>query len=358
MKYCIRCKLKKDKNKFIPRKSNGNFLKKDGTLRTTNVCSDCVALSKKMTYKNKEMLPRYIYKHQVRNSKQRGHNAPEYTLEEFTKWIYNQNNFNILFENWEKSGYKKELIPSCDRLENSKGYSFDNIELVTFKENVNRAYNDTKNCVLGSSSRKVYQYSLDGYFIKEHISQADAQRNVPNADQRNISACCEGKINQHARFQWKHNYEGQKINPVETVNDYNRQIYKYCAFTGKLENKFNSLLDIEDDRNYIIRVRWSIREEKHIEFKQYLFDELTQEEYLSKFKIPSTKPVHAYDEKLNFLGKYESVAEASKYFDNSKSAISRSCQRKNKALTNGYSFRFFYEDEIAKQNINLLTQSI
>ena len=86
--------------------------------------------------------------------------------------------------------------------------------------------------------------------------------------------------------------------------------------------------------------------------------ELTQEEYLSKFKIPSTKPVHAYDEKLNFLGKYESVAEASKYFDNSKSAISRSCQRKNKALTNGYSFRFFYEDEIAKQNIDYTTQTI
>jgi hypothetical protein len=46
-------------------------------------------------------------------------------------------NFKVLYKNWVKSGYEKNFRPSVDRLDSTKGYSFDNIRLVTWKENNN-----------------------------------------------------------------------------------------------------------------------------------------------------------------------------------------------------------------------------
>jgi hypothetical protein len=46
-----------------------------------------------------------------------------------------KNNFYELYNNWIDSGYKKSDKPSVDRIDDYKGYSFDNIQLMTWKEN-------------------------------------------------------------------------------------------------------------------------------------------------------------------------------------------------------------------------------
>jgi len=78
-----------------------------------------------------------IYSKQKLHSKTRGHPPPKYTFKEFKKWILSIKNFKVLYKNWVKSGYEKNFRPSVDRLDSTKGYSFDNIRLVTWKENNN-----------------------------------------------------------------------------------------------------------------------------------------------------------------------------------------------------------------------------
>ena len=79
-----------------------------------------------------------IYQNQKYNSKIRGHDKPKYTLKEFRDWFSIQPNKDQLWIAWIESRYDKWSKPSVDRLDISKGYSFDNIELVDFKTNDSR----------------------------------------------------------------------------------------------------------------------------------------------------------------------------------------------------------------------------
>ena len=69
--------------------------------------------------------------------------------EEFYDWAINNNNFNLLFDEWEESGHTRKLTPSVDRIDSSKGYFLDNMEFVTHSENsrrgsINRHKNKTQ----------------------------------------------------------------------------------------------------------------------------------------------------------------------------------------------------------------------
>lgn len=56
--------------------------------------------------------------------------------EEFFNWCYkNFETFNKLFKNWQLNNFERKLSPSIDRLENSKGYTLDNIRWITTYQN-------------------------------------------------------------------------------------------------------------------------------------------------------------------------------------------------------------------------------
>lgn len=106
-----------------------------------------------------------IYNSQLRSSKKRNHEKPKYTLEELKKWFYKQHNFDELYINWVNSNYDKKLTPSCDRINNYKGYSFDNIRLVTWYENKNELNKDTSLIFIPKFNIKGYP---DFYFCTEN----------------------------------------------------------------------------------------------------------------------------------------------------------------------------------------------
>ncbi len=57
--------------------------------------------------------------------------------EDFYKYL-NDEDFKKLFFYWENSGYDRKLTPSPDRVDSSRGYTFENIEWVTHSENSRR----------------------------------------------------------------------------------------------------------------------------------------------------------------------------------------------------------------------------
>ena len=182
-KYCGSGDHMVDKSKFKKDKS-----KYDGL---SSMCNDCIQRS----HRTKEGLLRRMYNKQVHSSKQRGHKPPEYDRIWLTKWAIEQPNFQVIFDRWVKSGYDKDYTPSIDRKDNYIGYTKDNIQLMTWKENNDKG-----------SSKTIHRYNVDGIDHKIFYSIWEAKKSVKGTSAINyhidrISA--DGKPSLYKGFVWK-----------------------------------------------------------------------------------------------------------------------------------------------------------
>lgn len=112
-----------------------------------------------------------------------------------------------MFGNWVASGFDSKLKPSGDRLDDYRPYSFDNLRLVTWGENENKACHDIRNGINNKKSKACIQISLDGEVLAEYFSLREAAR-VTGSDSAGIAACCKGKQKKHNGFIWK--YKGSE----------------------------------------------------------------------------------------------------------------------------------------------------
>ncbi len=55
--------------------------------------------------------------------------------QDFYDWALNDPTYNLLFTEWVKQDYSRNLTPSINRIDTDGGYTLDNIEWVTFYEN-------------------------------------------------------------------------------------------------------------------------------------------------------------------------------------------------------------------------------
>lgn len=58
------------------------------------------------------------------------------SLEEFEIFVKNSDVFPLIFSNWIKSGFSKNDAPSVDRINHLFGYTIDNIQIITYKQNI------------------------------------------------------------------------------------------------------------------------------------------------------------------------------------------------------------------------------
>lgn len=179
MKICTKCQLSLPLDAF-PKQHTG----REG--RRAN-CRKCHKLS---TYSIKAVVTA-IYGSQCKKSKIRNHPLPSYTRDELEVWLLNQPNFSSLYNIWKDSGYLTDLKPSCDRKDDYKPYTFDNLQLTTVSKNVTRYYTDAQRGINTKTATKVDQYALEGNFIKTHHSYSAAARAV-NGLVSNIRNVAEG----------------------------------------------------------------------------------------------------------------------------------------------------------------------
>lgn len=87
----------------------------------------------------------------------------------------------------------------------------DNLEWCTLSHNVRHAYNMGLNPKRfgkeNDKSKKVYQYTLDGIFVKQWDScrEIERQLGIPHC---NVCACCTGRYKKSHGFIWKYAKEG------------------------------------------------------------------------------------------------------------------------------------------------------
>jgi len=194
-KDCKKCGEIKSLSSFNKRKASSNGL--NASCRSCNK-ADIIAHSK-----TKIGLIEKIYKSQKTSSKKRGHSKPTYSLDEFMDWMLSHCDFHRLFNIWKLSNYDTWLIPSVDRLDDYIGYSFGNIQLMTWKENKTKFGKDQINGVNNKQSKSVSCYNENsGELIGTYysMSKASLSTGVPIG---NISKCVSGIRKSAGGLLWK-----------------------------------------------------------------------------------------------------------------------------------------------------------
>lgn len=180
-KKCRRCNQLKDYTHFSRAEKN-----KDGY---ANTCKPCVSLRNRDYWRTPTGRMSFIYNTQKYNSRVRGHPAPAYTQHELTDWAFKQGLQRLVTE-WAAAGYPKDLAPSVDRLDDSKGYHLDNIRLVTWTENNNKMYVNRKSCSrVTIQNQQIQQLSFEGHLINTYDSIAHASR-LTGITRTNINNVC------------------------------------------------------------------------------------------------------------------------------------------------------------------------
>jgi hypothetical protein len=194
-KRCSKCKENKSYSEYSISRAT-----KDGVQHT---CKFCDKKRKALHRRTKQGVIKTIYSTQRSSSKYRNHPLPTYSRDELKEWVFSQPIFHELYDKWVKSGYNRWEKPSCDRIDDYKGYSFDNIQLMTWGENSLKGNQDQINGVNTKMSKSVSQYSMSGELVNTFHSQHHAGRET-GIQSQNINKCCSGKRNHAGGFIWRY----------------------------------------------------------------------------------------------------------------------------------------------------------
>ena len=86
----------------------------------------------------------------------------------------------------------------CNRLDNSKPHTPDNVEPCCLEHNLELEGVE----IAKKMSKKVYQYTLDGELVNVWESTAECGRN--GYDQGNVCKCCNGRVKTYKGYKWQY----------------------------------------------------------------------------------------------------------------------------------------------------------
>ena len=193
-------KICKDCGESLPLSSF--YKREDCSMGCSPACKKCERIRHVKYNRTIKGKIRLIYSSQKGNSLQRKRAVPNYTLEEFELWMLSQPNFHLLFDNWVKSGYKKDLSPSSDRVNTPKPYTLANLQLGTFKENHLHENIDMRNGIIGKGKKVIGANRTTGKIVT-FVSASEASRQL-SIDRYSITHCCVGKRPSAGNYIWRY----------------------------------------------------------------------------------------------------------------------------------------------------------
>lgn len=179
VKVCFKCGIEKPLTEYYKHKRmTDGHLNKCKECNKSDVKVNLIRVGNGYDFSEKGVV-RIIYKTQKRNQIKRGFGELPYSKAELSTWLYN-NNFKALYDSWVASGNNKDLKPSVDRIDDFKGYSFDNIRLTTWKVNREKQYQDmlTGTGTSGAKCKAVLKSDKSGKVLKRYISYRSAGRDI------------------------------------------------------------------------------------------------------------------------------------------------------------------------------------
>lgn len=156
-------------------------------IKAKSMCQNCWHKVKRKTNRDFWLSTRYTEITQ-RCTNPKSNSADRYngleicSREEFKSKFINDPQFLYIFDQWGKNNYDILYSPSIDRIDNSKGYTIDNIQILTHSDNSSKDQDRTAiNC-----------YTKTGVFVKRFESQREAEEQLDNVYQANVWKCCNG----------------------------------------------------------------------------------------------------------------------------------------------------------------------
>ncbi len=194
MKICSECKYVRPTNDFGPHSTSLDKLQ--------YVCRECLNKRGKKRRKTKEGLVQSIYNKQTAYSKKSGYPKPTYTRKELEKWMLSQKLFTDLYDDWVSRNYLVDYTPTIDRKNDYKGYSFSNIQIMTWQDNRAKCCADSINGINNKRSNQVIQMDEDGKHIATFYSAGDAGRKT-GISRSSISVACRNNRSS-CGFRWEY----------------------------------------------------------------------------------------------------------------------------------------------------------
>ena len=176
-----------------PKNKGGHFI----------FCKECGNEKVKKYQKTKNGLITILFNAQNSRIKQYYKVKQDYNREWFMKWCLSQDIFHSLYDSWVDSEYNRDLKPSIDRIDDNYSYLKNNIQIVTWKENRDKAYKDIKELRNKKLHKPIRQFELDGTFVREFFNLAEIHRSF-GIKHSHISSVCKGSRKKALGFKWSY----------------------------------------------------------------------------------------------------------------------------------------------------------
>ena len=179
---------------------NNHNLAKDGL---QSRCKHCRNVSAKIYHKTKSGLSAKMFSDIKYRTTLKNFESIDYDLNQLRNWLFTQFKFHDLYTIWKESNYDKQIKPSIDRIDDYKGYSFENIQLMTWGDNATKGRDDIRNGINNKMNIAVVKTEISTGKEIEYYSISQAARET-KALASKICLVCKGKRKTAAGYEWRY----------------------------------------------------------------------------------------------------------------------------------------------------------